>query len=62
MPLCGPPAKDSTGSTIRNRFKWLGFFLNGNMEGTLYIKEDKENTATRNIEKNYFRVDKKTTS
>jgi hypothetical protein len=29
---------------------------------TLYIKEEELNTATRNIEKNYFRVDKKTTS
>jgi hypothetical protein len=29
---------------------------------TLYIKEEEVNTATRNIEKNYYRVDKKTTS
>jgi hypothetical protein len=29
---------------------------------TLYIKEKEVNTATRTTEKNYFRVDKKTTS
>jgi hypothetical protein len=35
---------------------------NVNISPTLYIKADKENTATSNIEKNYYRVDKKTTS
>ena len=29
---------------------------------TLYIKEEEVNTATRSIEKKYYRVDKKTTS
>jgi len=29
---------------------------------TLYIKEEEVNTATRNIVKNYYRVDKKITS
>jgi hypothetical protein len=29
---------------------------------TLYIKEEEVNTATHIIEKNYYRVDKKTTS
>jgi len=28
----------------------------------LYSKEEEVNTATSNIEKNYYRVDKKTTS
>jgi len=32
------------------------------LSSTLYIKEEKENTATSNIEKNYYRVAKKTTS
>jgi DNA-dependent RNA polymerase auxiliary subunit epsilon len=29
---------------------------------TLYIKAEKENTATSSIENKYYRVDKKTTS
>ncbi|MGD9024451.1 MAG: hypothetical protein PVG52_06390, partial [Desulfobacterales bacterium] len=29
---------------------------------TLYIKAEEVNTATYNLEKNYYRVDKKTTS
>jgi len=29
---------------------------------TLYSKEEKVNTSTKSIEKNYYRVDKKTTS
>jgi len=32
------------------------------IQWTLYSKVKEVNTATRNIEKNYFRVDKKTTS
>jgi hypothetical protein len=41
-----------------DRYKWCGH----NLSTTLYIKEEEVNTATPNIEKNYYRVDKKTTS
>jgi hypothetical protein len=40
-------------------FMWISIF---GLSSTLYIKEEKENTSTSNIEKNYYRVDKKTTS
>jgi hypothetical protein len=42
---------------------WLSkTILNVNISRALYIKAEEVNTATYNLEKNYYRVDKKTTS
>ena len=45
-----------------NKLRTSPFSQNVNISPTLYIKEEEVNTATPNIEKNYYRVDKKTTS